>query len=98
MARKRYTEEFKREAVRLMLIDGLSAVEVSGKLGVSQGMLYKWRQSHLEKMGDAAKKDSDLSPAELAAELEQVRKKLARSERINEILKKTVVYFAKDER
>jgi transposase-like protein len=33
----------------------------------------------------------------MATEIEQLRKKLSRSERINEILKKTVVYFAKDE-
>ena len=42
-------------------------------------------------------KESALSAAELAEELSQVRKQLAREKRINEILKKTVGYFAKDE-
>ncbi len=42
-------------------------------------------------------KESELSAAELAEELSQVRKQLAREQRINEILKKTVGYFARDE-
>jgi transposase-like protein len=33
----------------------------------------------------------------MAAEIDQLRKQLRRGERINEILKKTVSYFAKDE-
>ena len=97
MARKRHTDEFKREAARLMIIDGLSAPEVSKKLGVSTAMLYKWRKVHIEQMSGAAKQDGDLTPAEMASELDRVRKQLARSERINEILKKTVGYFAKEE-
>ena len=32
----------------------------------------------------------------MAAEIEQLRKELAKAKRINEILKKTVGYFAKD--
>ena len=32
---KKYSKEFKREAVRLMVVDGLSGVEVSKKLGVN---------------------------------------------------------------
>jgi hypothetical protein len=33
----------------------------------------------------------------MSAEIDQLRKQLARERRINEILKKTVSYFAKDE-
>lgn len=97
MQRKRYSEEFKREAVRLMIIDGMSAPEVSGKLGVNAGMLYKWRQQHLAQMSADAKQADELSPAEMAQELARVRKQLAREQRITEILKKTVSYFARDE-
>jgi transposase-like protein len=35
MQRKRYTDEFKKEAARLMIIEGLSAGEVSEQLGVN---------------------------------------------------------------
>ena len=43
------------------------------------------------------KEKEQMSPKEMAAELESLRQQLRRSERINEILKKTVGYFAKDE-
>ena len=95
--RKRYTDEFKKEAARLMIMDGLSAPEVSKKLGVNAGQLYTWKKKYLRELGGAAKKDGDLTPTQMASELDRVRKQLARSERINEILKKTVGYFAKDE-
>ncbi len=97
MKRQRYTDEFKLEAVRLMVMDGQSAPEVSKQLGVSPGLLYKWKKTHLQDLGEAARKENELSPAEMAAEIDQLRKKLAKSERINEILKKTVGYFARDE-
>lgn len=97
MKRQRYTDEFRLEAVRLMVMDGMSAPEVSAKLGVNQGLLYTWKKKHLKDLGGAAAKDGELSPAEMADELAKVRKQLAREKRINEILKKTVGYFAKDE-
>ena len=97
MRRKRYTDEFKLDAIRLMVMDGLSAREVSEKLGISQGMLYKWKKAHLKELGGTSLKDGELSPAEMADELAKVRKELAREKRITEILKKTVGYFAKEE-
>lgn len=97
MKRQRHTDEFKKEAARLMIMDGLSAPDVSKKLGVNTGLLYTWKKKYLSDLGGSAKKDGDLTPAQMAAELDRVRKQLARSERINEILKKTVGYFARDE-
>ena len=50
MKQKRYSIEFKKEAARLMIIDGLSASEVSKKLGVHVTMLYKWKGEHLNEL------------------------------------------------
>lgn len=97
MGKKRYSAEFKKEAVRLMVLDGLSAPDVSQKLGVSANQLYKWKQTHLSELEKDAQAKSQASPKEMAAEIDRLRKELARSERINEILKKTVGYFAKDD-
>lgn len=97
MGKKRYSAEFKKEAVRLMVLEGLSAAEVSRKLGISQGLVYKWKQGHLSELEEDAKARDQASPKEMAAEIDRLRKELARSERINEILKKTVGYFAKDD-
>jgi len=39
--RRRYSVEFKREAVRLVLIDGLGVSEVCEQLGVPVSVLYR---------------------------------------------------------
>jgi transposase len=95
--KKRYSAEFKREAARLMIIDGVNAPEVAERLGVNISLLYRWKQEHLEEQ-DATKAGAPgLGAVEMAAEIEDLRKRLAKAERINEILKKTVRNIAKDE-
>ena len=42
MTRRRYTAEFKKEAARMILIDGTPVREVSEQLGVPEGVLYNW--------------------------------------------------------
>ena len=79
------------------LIALLSASEVSTKLSVNTNQLYRWKKLYLDdQQGDEASKQPS-SPKEMAAEIDRLRKELRRSERINQILKKTVGYFAKDE-
>jgi transposase-like protein len=92
-----YSAAFKKEAVRLIVLDGLSASDVGKRLGVNPGQMYKWKQVHLSDLEKDAQAKSQASPKEMSAEIDRLRKELARSERINQILKKTVGYFAKDE-
>ncbi len=94
--RKRYTDEFKHEAARMVIMEGLSAPAVAEKLGVSSVQVYRWKDDYLKNMGGTGD-NGEMSPKDMAAELDLVRKQLAREKRINEILKKTVGYFAKDE-
>ena len=96
MKRRRYTAEFKKEASRMLIIEGLSAKEVSEQLGVAENLLYRWKQEHLDEL-EASKPAGAQSPKEMAAEIAQLRKQLAKSQRMNEILKKTVGYFAKEQ-
>ena len=91
MSRKSYSQEFKASAVRLMVMEGMSASSVSQKLGVSEGLLYKWKQ---QQVGAAKVTESSLDMKSLVSENERLRKQLERAEKINEILKKTVGYFA----
>jgi transposase len=80
-----------------MIMDGLSAPEVAEKLGVNTALLYRWKREHLAELEQSNLGRSSASPTQMAAEIEDLRKRLAKSERINQILKKTVSYFAKDE-
>ncbi len=97
MKRKQYSVEFKKEAARLLIMEGMTAPEVSKKLGVSANMLYRWKSVYLEELGGTAEAGAGASPAEMAAEIQRLQKALGREKRITEILKKTVSYFSKDE-
>jgi transposase len=97
MKRRRHSQEFKKEAVRYMVMEGESAPSVSERLGINSNLLYRWKGEFLEELEGSSQGDTQTSPKEMATEIESVRKQLRRSERINEILKKTVGYFAKDE-
>ncbi len=43
--RRTYTEEFKREAVRMVTGQGLSVLEAARRLGIHSTMLQKWKKS-----------------------------------------------------
>ena len=80
----------------MLIIEGLRAKEVSDQLGVAQNLLYRWKQQHIDDL-EASRPEGAQSPKEMAAEIADLRKQLAKSQRMNEILKKTVGYFSKED-
>ena len=48
--KRRYSAEFKKEAVRLMLIEGRPAREVAEELGVARNLLYRWKSDHVDEL------------------------------------------------
>ena len=52
--RREFTEEFRREAVQ-MLLDGHSAASVAERLGLAgTNLLYRWKRDQLERTGPVA--------------------------------------------
>jgi transposase len=94
---KKYSVDFKKEAVRYMILEGERVTEVAKRLGVNANMLYRWKDKYLAEIGGDTKTENGSSPKEMAAELDRLRKELQRSQRMNEILKKTVIYFGKED-
>ena len=88
---RRYDDEFRREAVKLVLEGGVSASRVSRDLGVSATTLSKWVS--------AAKGASPepISESE-REELKRLRKENTQLRIERDILKKCTAYFAKDTR
>lgn len=80
----------------MLIIDGVTVSEVSKQLGVKPGLLYQWKQKHLDEL-EANQEGEAPSPKAMADEIAELRKRLAKAERMNEILKKTVGYFSKDD-
>lgn len=87
--RRRYPEEFRREAVQ-MFLDGHTAASVKERLGLSSAtLLYRWKQQLLERGGPVASTLDD-RVRELEAELLRV-------ERERDILKKALAIFGRNE-
>ena len=45
-----YTDEFKRDALELWRSSGKSAAQVEGELGITKGLLLKWRDRYQVKV------------------------------------------------
>lgn len=87
---KRYTTAFKQEALALVTA-GRSMSQVSRDLGVSIWTLGEWKkQAAGLTTSPVANDPSAADPAALAAEIERLRKALAKSELHADILKKAL--------
>jgi transposase len=51
--RKTYTQEFKREAVRLAQTSGKSIAQIARELGISDSSIHQWRKELAEQGPDA---------------------------------------------
>ena len=89
LARRGYTEEFKSEAVQ-MLLDGHSARSIAQRLGLSSaGLLYRWKEQQLRRSGPVANS--------LEARVRELETELHRVERERDILKKALAIFGRPE-
>jgi transposase len=93
--RKRYTEEFKRQAVELLGTRDRSGMDVARELGIRQNQLYKWREE-LKRKGDAAFRGPGRRPVSQDDEVTRLKRENARLKAELEILKKAAAYFAKE--
>ena len=86
--RRRYTEEFKAEAVQ-MLLDGHTAPSVCERLGLSgPNLLYAWKRRLIEQGGRTA--------VGLEARVRELEAELRRVERERDVLKKALSIFGRD--
>jgi transposase len=84
---KRYTQEFKSEAVKQITERGYSVADVSERLGICTKTLYLWRSQLSDKSKQIKSTDEQLKIAKLKAELKRVTEE-------RDILKKAARYFA----
>ena len=89
MANPRYSEQFKREAVRLVTEEGYSNTEAAKAVGVCHTTIATW----VGRYGDESPQRTVFaSPQD---ELEQLRKENRRLRMERDLLKKAAAYFAK---
>ncbi len=90
---RRYSDEFKREAVRLVFEEGYSVKAAAVAVGVADQTLRKW---HAKFAPQPKPCGEDAATNELQAEVKRLRKALKRAELEREILKKATAFFAKE--
>ena len=90
--RRRFTGEFKTEAVRLLEESGRSLQAVAEELGVHANQLRGWRNEHLA----AGSVEALARQKAEAAELARLRRENKRLEQENEILKRAAAFFARE--
>ena len=89
--RRRFTTEFKAEAVRRLLDGGKGLGEVATELGLSPGQLSGWRNEHLA----AGSAEALAARKAEQAELQRLKRENKRLEEEVEILKKAAAFFAR---
>jgi transposase len=90
--RRKYTKEFKEEAVRLISEEGYSYAEAGRNLGVNPNLLSRWKREF-----EGIELDPG-SAAAMQAELKRLRKENKRLKMEREILKKAAAFFAKEQK
>lgn len=92
-----YTKEFRDQAVKMVLTDGLPASEAARRLSISMKTLANWvRLARSGKLAEVGQNQTPLTDME--RELSRMKRELAELRMERDLLKKFAAYFAKESR
>ena len=94
MERRKFTREFKLEAVRLIKERGVSVSQASRDLDVHQTVLRNWVRDFGSDPASVFPGHGQMKPDQL--EIARLRKEVAKLKAERDILKKAAAYLAKD--
>ena len=89
--RRKFSPEFKREAVAMTEIQGATVRQVAADLGIGEGVLSRWRRE-LRQHGDKAYVGQGQARDE---ELMRLKRELAKVRKERDFLKEAAAFFAK---
>jgi putative transposase len=92
--RRRFTREYKAQAVQLLMESGKPLTEVAAELDVSPGPLSQWRNEQLA----AGSAEALAARKAEQAETQRLRREVKRLEEEVEILRKAAAFFARGDR
>lgn len=90
--RRKYTPEYKAEAVELVINSGRPVAEIARDLGINEGTLGNW-VNMAKKRGEFKEKPLGIDER---AELKELRDENRRLKMEREVLKKAAAWFAKE--
>lgn len=94
MVRRRFSREFKLEAVRLVRERGVSVAQAARDLDVHENQLRKWVREFASDPVQAFPGQGQMKPEQL--EIERLRREVARLKAERDILKKAAAFFARE--
>lgn len=93
---RKYTAEFKQEALRLLETSGKSMSELERELGIRPGVLWRWRKQYKPVQAGSREGALELSDLEAAkAEIRRLQRELAQTQEERDILKKAINIFSR---
>ena len=92
--RKKYSKEFKLDAVALVIEQGYTRIEAAQSLGINTNMLGRWINEQKNDDGHAFRGNGKLTPEQ--AEIRKLKAQVKRLETEKLILKKAAAFFAKE--
>jgi len=93
---KSYTEEFKREALELASTREISMAQLERDLGITSGLIYKWRERY--RIDDSNGRLKPSAEREEQAEIRRLKRDLSIARQERDILKKAIQVFSQDQR
>ena len=94
MERRKFTREFKHEAVKLITERGVSYAQAAVDLGVHQGVLRNWVKAFGDDPEHSFPGHGRMKPEQ--AEIARLKREVIRLKAERDILKKAEAYFAKE--
>ena len=90
--RRKFSDEYKREAVRLAIQPGVTKSQVGRELGINANLLGRWCRDHSANGGAAFPGQGKPRDEELAL----LKRELARVKKERDFLKEAAAFFARE--
>jgi transposase-like protein len=94
--RRKYSKEFKIEAIRMLENGGKPLAEIERDLGISKGLLWKWKESFRRQPRQEEAFPGNGRLTETEARIRQLERENAMLKQDKEILKKVLVMYSKE--
>ena len=92
MARRRYSPEYKQEAIALVHQSDIPISEIARNLGINDAMLRRW----VKEQADPAKKSFPGQGVPRDAEVTRLKRELLQVKKERDFLREAAAYFAKE--
>jgi transposase len=94
MERRKFSREYKLEAVKLVKERGVAVAQAARDLDVHENVLRKWVREYGDDPSQSFPGKGQMKPEQL--EIDRLRREVAKLKAERDILKKAAAYFARD--